>query len=166
MRSFSNVGALGAKYLRPSIRSPPFSRALFPCAPPLVPLQTSNGGYVGYLWTQGSPSTTKAYCDISDDVHHLLHCIPALPFGRTVADDHTIDLPRPGFGVKFDEPRLECGHEPLLWCVGRMCDQASKYHLCERLGSHPFSQFVGLDGVTRTMLRSSARLHDPGEFPQ
>lgn len=40
----------------------------------------------------------------------------------------------------FAGPRLECGHEPLLWCMGRLCDQASRpYPWClHPVGTNPF----------------------------
>ena len=86
------------------------------------------GDYAGYLWTQGSPSAAKASRGIPNDIYDLPHRFPTLPFGRTVADDHTLDIHHRGVRAEFGEPRLECGNEPLFWRMGRMCDQASRFY--------------------------------------
>lgn len=114
---------------------------------------------------QDSPSTAEAPRGVSDDVHNLPHRFPALPFGWAVANDHTFDIHHRGVCVEFGEPCLERGHEPLFWCMGRLCDQASRTLLPPR-GVLTFSQHVRLDHSARRMLRSAARLHDSDEFPQ
>lgn len=85
-----------------------------------------HGGYAGYLWTQGAPSTAKTSRGLSDDVCRLLHRVPALHSGRTVVADHTIHIHHRAVGVEFGEPCLGCGYESLLWRLGRMRNQARR----------------------------------------
>ena len=91
----------------------------------------NHGDHDGYLWVQDSPPIAKAHCRFSGDVCHLLHCIPALSSGWTLADNHTIDIHHRGRGIGFIEPRLECSDESLFWRVGRMCYQASGFCLSQ-----------------------------------